>query len=344
MKKKSVFALICAVIAVVIAFFGFSSCENNDKRDNANVKIVALGDSIAEGILGPSPVIERDYYSYLGVVGQINGFTYRNRSVSGHKTGQLLEYVSKEKDDTAYTPITHIKEADVIVVSILGNDLLQVGFDQYAFKALEGDYAEVDSLLEKSYENVEKTIKRLRELNPKCALLFQTVYNPMFPGSTTMNEKSKQIIRDKYNGWKETDFYAMAGLLINRLNNVLYRCKAAHPEDFAIIDVNGKFDALYKADENRLKRLIYPDCVHPSNEGHAVIASVLQQKIEELGIANHDYALQNYKKLRTEQLDRLYKGTKVNRKKAKKAINGATTMDAVTEAYFNAINGVMPNY
>lgn len=344
MKKKTFLTLLCTVIIAAVACCAFVACENNEKKDNSDIKIVVLGDSIAEGIIGPTPAIERDYYSYLGVVGQINGFTYRNRSVSGHTTKQMLEYISKEADDTAYAPITHIKEADVIVVSILGNDLLQRDFDKFSFNAIENDFTEVDNVLERSYANVEKIVKRLRELNPDCALLFQTVYNPMHPGSTLMSESSKQKIRDKYEGWIESDFYTMAGLLINRLNNVLYRCHAAHPDDFEIIDVNGKFDALHRADENRLDRLIYPDFIHPSNEGHAVIASVIQQRLEELGIADHDYALKNYKELRKEQLDRLYKDTAVDRKKTKKAIDKATTMDAVTQVYFDAVDGVTPNY
>ena len=185
-------------MAFVITACFFVSCENKEEGkenvDNSQTKIIVLGDSIAEGVLGPTPVVERDNYSYLGVVGQINGFTYRNRAISGHKSGQLLEYISREADDTAYAPITHIMEADVIVVSILGNDLLQVGFSKYVMKALEtpADYTEVDALLDESYSNIEGIVARLKELNPDAELLIQTVYNPMYPGSTTMGEKDKQ--------------------------------------------------------------------------------------------------------------------------------------------------------
>lgn len=347
-KKKLILITACVMAIVITACF-FLSCEDKDKEDNANrsdTKIIVLGDSIAEGVLGPSPVIERDNYSYLGVVGQINGFTYRNRAISGHKTGQLLDYISREADDTAYAPITAIMEADVIVVSILGNDLLQVGFSQYVMAALEtpADYTEVDEILAESYSNIEGIVARIKELNSEAELIFQTVYNPMYPGSTTMGEKDKQKVRDAHPEVTEEDFYNIAGLLINRMNNVLYRYLVYNPGQFSIIDVNAKFDGLYRADVNRLDRLIYPDCVHPSNEGHAVIAGLLQEKLEDLGIADHDYAIANYKTLRKEQLDRLYKDTKVDIKATKKAIDKASTYDAITEMYFDAIDGVTPNY
>ena len=348
-KKKLILITACFMALVITACF-FASCENKDggkeNVDNSETKIIVLGDSIGEGILGPTPVIERDSYSYLGVVGQINGFTYRNRAISGHKSGQLLEYISREADDTAYAPITHIMEADVIVVSILGNDLLQVGFSQYVMKALEtpADYTEVDALLDESYSNIEGIVARIKELNPDAELLIQTVYNPMYPGSTTMGAKDKQKVIEAHPEVTEEDFYNIAGLLINRLNNVLYRYLVLHPGAFSILDVNGKFDGLYRADSNRLDRLIYPDCVHPSNEGHAVIAGLLQEKLEDLGIADHDYAIANYKTLRKDQLDRLYKDSEVDVKAAKKAIDKASTYDAITKAYFDAIDGVTPNY
>ena len=344
--KRKIIAVICLIVTVIITLTIAACEEKGTERDNSSIKITVLGDSIAEGILGPTPIIERDSYTYISVVGQINGFTYRNRAVSGHKTGQMLEYISSEKDETAYATITTITESDVIVVSILGNDLLQVGFSKYIMAAMEtpADFTEVDELLSVSYGNIEKIVARLKELNPKAELIFQTVYNPMYPGSTTMGTKDKQALQEKYPEVKEEDFYNIAGLLINRLNGVLYDYLKYHPGDFTILDVNGKFDALYRADTARLDRLIYEDCIHPSNEGHAVIACLLQEKLEDLGIADHDYAIANYKELRKEQLERLYSDTTVDIKAVKKAIDNASTYDKINEAYFDATNGIIPNY
>ena len=71
---------------------------------------------------------------------------------------------------------------------------------------------------------------------------------------------------------------------------------------------------------------------------------MLQEKLEDLGIADHDYAIANYKTLRKDQLDRLYTDTEVDVKAAKKAIDEASTYDAITKAYFDATDGVTPNY
>ena len=170
--KRKIIAVICLIVTVIMTLTIAACEEKGTERDNSSIKITVLGDSIAEGILGPTPIIERDNYAYISVVGQINGFTYRNRAVSGHKTGQMLEYISSEKDETAYAAITTITESDVIVVSILGNDLLQVGFSKYIMAAMEtpADFTEVDELLSVSYGNIEKIVARLKELNPEIRI------------------------------------------------------------------------------------------------------------------------------------------------------------------------------
>ena len=63
-----------------------------------------------------------------------------------------------------------------------------------------------------------------------------------------------------------------------------------------------------------------------------------------MGIADHDYAIANYKELRKEQLERLYSDTTVDIKAVKKAIDNASTYDKINEAYFDATNGIIPNY
>jgi lysophospholipase L1-like esterase len=327
------------------SFAAFSACSDSktNEIDNSGTKLLVLGDSIAEAILGPTPITERENYSYCGIVGQINGYTYNNRSISGHTTAQCLEYVSQTEDTTAYVPITLIKEADVIEISILGNDLLQNNFNTKLIAALNGDFTKVDEILGKSYDNIDGIVKRIKELNPDVTLIIQTVYNPVYPGSTIIDEKTIDTIINDY-GKTRSDLYNVGGLLINRMNDVLFTYIRNNPGAFIILDVNAKFDALYRADSSRLDRLIYNDCVHPSSEGHAVIACLLQEKLEDLGLADHDYAMANYKSLRCSQLERLYSDTSVNVKTVKKAINAATTYNSVNDVYFDAVDGVTPNY
>lgn len=312
------------------------------ENDHPEVEILFLGDSIAEGVLGPSPVIERERYAYPSIVGTINGFTYRNRAVSGHKSYQMLEYISQEEDDTSLAPISHIKTADIISVSIIGNDLLQSYFNRQMRDAMDDYYEDVDEILESSYENLDGIVKRIRELNPDVTLVIQTVYNPIFSYADLMTDETKEYIYSK--GYTAQDLHEQANRLMDRMNNVIRDYHEKHPEAFHLLEVNRRFDEVYAGVDLNLDRLIYSDCIHPSNEGHATIAVLLQEKLEELGLADHDYAFANYRTLCEGRLRSLYTDTTVNVEETIAAINAATTYEEINKAYFDATYNVTPQY
>ena len=135
MKKAVAIALVlCLVVGCLAAL---TACKkdndngNNEQQkepvDYSKLNVLFLGDSIAEAVAGPSPIEEREWYGYYGLIGQINGYNYNNRAISGHQTGELLAYISREEED-AYLTNTLIAEADVICISITGNDLLWHNF------------------------------------------------------------------------------------------------------------------------------------------------------------------------------------------------------------------------
>ena len=68
---------IFAVIALVAVFaLSFVACDDKKDESPAAKTIVFLGDSIAEALIGPSPVSERDNYGYYALVGRVNGLNY----------------------------------------------------------------------------------------------------------------------------------------------------------------------------------------------------------------------------------------------------------------------------
>ena len=89
---------------------------------------------------------------------------------------------------------------------------------------------------------------------------------------------------------------------------------------------------------------MYADCVHPSNEGHAAIFSVIQTVLEQIGLADHDKAIANYKVLVVNRLNTLYKGTVVDVSRLSTLIYAANTYDQINELYFDATLGVVPQY
>lgn len=171
MRNKILIAIICVLLVVCLAV-SLTSCnkKNNEQQVEPIKSIVFLGDSICEGVAGPAPLQERVNYSYYGILGQINGIEAHNRSVSGYLTKNLLDYVNRDNPDyiaalpdqpivdeeTASLTQTYIRTADVIHISILGNDLLQFDFPimimELLAKKLYGDNYKTNTTVVAEYE------------------------------------------------------------------------------------------------------------------------------------------------------------------------------------------------
>lgn len=367
MKKKVIAALlVIALLACCVATL--AACNKNEGE--RKTEIVYLGDSIAEGILGASPLGLRHEYAYANVIGRRNDLTYYNHSVSGHLTKDLRAILENEDldYDRARGLLLHVSEADIIHISILGNDVLQDRMDgafetetvtmhNIILEAAEDEYTSIDRVLNGdtvggvttagSVENIKAIVDALRRLNPDALIIFQSVYNPIMDVDTPL---IKQETRDALEaaGFEITldSLHRLGDLLIERLNSALDAVLAmdGYADAFVIADGHAAFNAVYAADPSRAKDLIYPDGIHPSNEGHAVLADLTQGILEERGLADKDSALQAYKTMRKDLLTDYFAGTSVDTAAASAAIDGAADCAAVTEAFFDATRGVTPDY
>ncbi|HIS58360.1 MAG TPA: SGNH/GDSL hydrolase family protein [Candidatus Limadaptatus stercoravium] len=343
MKKKIIASVLCVVLLACCAA-ALAAC-NNDGETAEKTEIVYLGDSIAEGILGASPLGLRHEYAYANVLGRRNDFEYYNHSVSGHLTKDLLALLNNDLGyDGARGLILHVQEADIIHVSILGNDLLQdMSMNDVVLEAAQGLYTIIDGIAETAYENITGIVARIRELNPDATLIFQNVYNPLSEKSTLVDEETRATLKEEYDTYPE-DFRQLGAGILDRLNGVLDRYLAEHPGAFIIADAQAEFDRIFAEDYERGKDLIYPDYIHPSNEGHAVLADLTQGILEEQGLANASAALAEYKTMRKNMLDNYFDGIVTDIDGVKAAIDAAADCPAVTEAFFDATRGLTPDY
>lgn len=366
--KKKVIAALLVIALLVCCVAALAACNKNEGE--RKTEIVYLGDSIAEGILGASPLGLRHEYAYANVIGRRNDYTYYNHSVSGHLTKDLRAILENEDldYDRARGLLLHVSEADVIHISILGNDVLQDRMDgafetepvtmhNIILEAAEDEYTSIDRVLNGdtvggvttagSVENIKAIVDALRRLNPDALIIFQSVYNPIMDVDTPL---IKQWTRDALEaaGFEITldSLHRLGDLLIERLNSALDAVLAmdGYVDAFVIADGHAAFNAVYAADPSRAKDLIYPDGIHPSNEGHAVLADLTQGILEERGLADKDSALQAYKTMRKDLLTDYFAGTSVDTSAASAAIDGAADCAAVTEAFFDATRGVTPDY
>ena len=343
MKKKIIASVLCVVLLACCAA-ALAAC-NDDGETAEKTEIVYLGDSIAEGILGASPLGLRHEYAYANVLGRRNDFEYYNHSVSGHLTKDLLALLNNDLGyDGARGLILHVQEADIIHVSILGNDLLQdMSMNDVVLDAAQGLYTIIDGIAETAYENITGIVARIRELNPDATLIFQNVYNPLSEKSTLVDEETRATLAAEHDTYPE-DFRQLGAGILDRLNGVLDRYLAEHPGAFIIADAQAEFDRIFAEDYERGKDLIYPDYIHPSNEGHAVLADLTQGILEANGLADASAALAEYKTMRKNVLDNYFDGIVTDIDGVKAAIDAAADCSAVTEAFFDATRGLTPDY
>lgn len=392
---KRTIAILLSLILVVSCVAVLVACDPKDKGGETvdqfywgggkevvasdKTEIVYLGDSIAEGILGASPLPLRHEYAYANVIGRRNDFTYYNHSVSGHLTDDMLALISNEEGyDGARGLISHIKTADVLHISILGNDVLQdredvklegnpygkyVSMHQVVCDAMiRGNYDGLNIALYGdaagegrggSYGYVIQIIDRLIELNPDAVIIFQKIYNPIANVDTPLVKADTRATLRKAGVDVTTldSLHELGNNLIGRMNALLQKAvdefnAAKTAEDkwtLTTVDGLAAFNKIY--DEKGAAaawKLIYPDGIHPSDEGHAVLADLTQAKLEELGIANKNTALTNYKNMRCDFIDSKFELANAAEVKAK--ISAATSCAEVTDIFFRATEGVTPDY
>ncbi len=393
---KRVFALILCLALIIGCVAAFVACSPDDPEESTpdrfywgegkevatsdKTQIVYLGDSIAEGILGASPLPLRHEYAYGNVIGRRNDYSYANHSVSGHLTKNMLELISNASGyDGARMLVSNIQTADIVHISIIGNDILQDREDVELEGNPYGDYVSMhqvvcDAMIRNDYEglnlalygtadesgtggsyaNLVKIVERLIGLNPDAVIIFQKVYNPIFSVDTPLVKPLTRAELEKADVDITPDsLHALGDNLIGRMNAVLQKVidkfndakTDADKWKLESVDALKAFNDVYEADgAARAWNLIYPDGIHPSNEGHAVLADLTQQKLEELGLANKDNALAAYKQMRIDFINNNFAGKISNAEQVKANINAATSCADVTKIFFAATDGIIPDY
>ncbi len=332
MKKKLLAFLLIILLAMPLLLIG---CNNKEK-----LHIVFLGDSVGEGIAGIRPVSERERDAYYGIVGARNSYDFKNRAISGSRSRDLLRFIQKPDNGIRMTQ-SRLRSADIIHVSILGNDLLLADLARMIATIAVEDFSYVQEIADEAFSNIAQIVEILKDYNPTAFLLMQPIYNPVFTDSTLITpvQRAELAAHDIY----PEQYREILGVAVSMVNAAMHDYLAEHPGSYYIIDVYAEFDKIFAQDEEQGKRLIFIDAAHPSALGHGVMADMIQTQLEELGLANTKVALAKYKKMRIAQLERLYKNA-FDITPVKRQIKNARSCSEVTFAYFDAIEGQMPDY
>lgn len=245
MKKfLSLFLSLLILLTLCVPAFASESAEEK-------TSYLLLGDSIAaaHGLDNP------DKGGYGAIVAYSNGYDYKNDAISGSTSDACLKLLQ-----TSEPVKTDIEEADIISLSIGGNDFILDNIVKLIIEAKQGNYSNFEKIADKYYNNLSKIYDTIKQYNPQVVILVQNLYNPM-TGS----------LREIYqNG-------------INILNSRIEKF-ASLADDMYLVDV-----AAYTKDLG--EEYFQNDHVHPSAEGHAVIAQAVVDTLYSLGLGTAQTAV-----------------------------------------------------
>ena len=337
--KKFFAALL--MLFLLVSLLALSSCSADSKTENKKT-ILFLGDSIAEGVAGPMPFNERESYAYYGVVGKTNGYKFYNRAVSGSTTSNLLSYVKRE-DDGVEQMKSLLTAADIIHISIVGNDLILSSRNAMMLSIARGDLTELQKRRDRARANLDATLSYIRSLNPTATIFLQTLYNPAKDDSPLIASSYKNALAQC--GYTPDRYHELMGIAVREINKIFTGYIADHSdsetaEPTYLCDVYSALETIRDEDPTRWERFFQEDGIHPKNEGHAAIAEVLQQKLDELSLSGKN-VLKNYKAIRAAQLERIYPNLKT-KDEILKDIRDAKTVRQVSNAYFDGVSSAIP--
>ncbi len=209
-----------------------------EKKKTGTLQIVSLGDSLTRG------VGDKEGIGYIGRVKEDLQKDYKqkvaltNLAVSGAKMPDLLKQM--ESSGAQYS----IKQADVIVLTIGGNDLFP-GWESLGKVDLETYRPDTETF----QNEAKKIIDEIRKLNTDSPIFWLGLYNP-FEDVEDL-EGSSNIVVD----WN------------------------ASLEKLALNDKNVYITPTFDLFQNRGKDLLYSDHFHPNEVGYTYMADRLVQNV-----------------------------------------------------------------
>ncbi|HDR8038388.1 TPA: SGNH/GDSL hydrolase family protein [Bacillus cereus] len=209
-----------------------------EKKKTGTLQIVSLGDSLTRGVGDKEGIgyvgrmkedLQKDYKQKIALT---------NLAVSGEKMPDLLKQI--ESNGAQYS----IKQADVIVLTIGGNDLFP-GWESLGKIDLETYRPDTETF----QNEAKKIIEEIRKLNTDSPIFWLGLYNP-FEDVEDLKGSSNIVV-----DWN------------------------ASLEKLALNDKNVYITPTFDLFQNRGKDLLYSDHFHPNEVGYTYMAERLVQNV-----------------------------------------------------------------
>lgn len=211
-----------------------------------DLHIVAAGDSLTQGV-GDS-TNSGGYIPYLAEQLEkektIKNANFENFGVRGNRTDQLLSRLENKNMQTS------IQDADLIILTIGGNDLMKVVKEN--FSSLKLNYFKAEQKVFE--EHLQNIFSKIRIQNPEAPIILIGLYNPFYNWFADVKEMN-QIV-DEWNGKSQ--------LIVEN-------------------DINAYFVDIHDIFLNNEENLLYTDYFHPNDRGYQLIADrvydILDQQV-----------------------------------------------------------------
>lgn len=189
MKKRIGIVTILIVVVLAVGGFSYLQLTKNDtnttitkqtkskiKATKSKINLVALGDSLTQGVGDQSK-----NGGYVGIIKKKLASSYdvkvntSNYGVSGDRSDQILDRLDSSKKFQ-----NKLKSADVIVMTVGGNDLLQL-LQKVVFSS---SASEITSSLKTGSKTYDKKLNQLltqvRKYNTDAPIFLFSIYNPFY--------------------------------------------------------------------------------------------------------------------------------------------------------------------
>lgn len=236
-KKRILLLLITVALLASIAYIGLYIIGDEDEgiheEDESELveepvpqeeinNIVILGDSIGSGIGD----------RYLELMDRDGDETLTNLAISGYTSSRLVDLIETGENDAT------IAEADLVIISIGGNDLNRLAFQRDLDLPVASQHT-----LNTYLDNLEIIIGDIRTLNPNSQIALIGLYNPY---SLIIPELSDYLVE-----W----------------NDDTRSLVESHPD--------ATYVPTFNLFQDQMENFLYEDYFHPNEEGYQAIAEQL---------------------------------------------------------------------
>ena len=243
--------------------------SSNKETKMEILRLSSIGDSLTEGVGdttntgGYVPLLQTD----LGEQFPIEVVQAENFGKSGDRSDQILKRLKKDE-----AMQDSVKKADVITMTVGGNDLMKAiqskMFNKLSLKSFARPQKKYQKQLEQLYEEI-------RSLNPSAPIYQLGIYNPFYKNFSEIKEM--QEIVDFWDKGSKDFVDGQDNAYFVPINDEIYNGLPDH--EIKIESGNNKKKTPSKADV--INDLISEDdSFHPNNLGYQIISNAFKSKME----------------------------------------------------------------